>query len=37
MIQQIGSLPGFNKQITETKAEVQRVDGENVRVGYGKR
>ena len=31
MLQKIGFLPGFNKQITETTAEGQWVDGDNVR------
>ena len=31
MLQKIGFLPGFNKQITETTAEAQWVDGDNVR------
>ena len=35
MLQKIGFLPGFNKQITETTAEGQWVDGDNVRFRYG--
>ena len=35
MLQKIGFLPGFNKQITETTAEAQWVDGDNVRFRYG--
>jgi len=34
MLQKIGFLPGFNKQITETTAEGQWVDGDNVRFRY---
>ena len=32
MLQKIGFQPGFNKQITETTAEGQWVDGDNVRL-----
>ena len=35
MLQKIGFLPGFNKQITPTGAEAQWVEGENVRFRYG--
>ena len=35
MLQKIGFQPGFNKQITETTAEAQWVDGDNVRFRYG--
>ena len=35
MLQKIGFLPGFNKQITETTAEAQWVGGDNVRFRYG--
>jgi len=35
MLQKIGFLPGFNKQITPTGAEAQWTDGENVRFRYG--
>jgi len=35
MLQKIGFQPGFNKQITETTAEGQWVDGDNVRFRYG--
>jgi len=35
MLQKLGFLPGFNKQVTETGAESQWVDGENVRFRYG--
>ena len=34
MLQKIGFQPGFNKQITETTAEGQWVDGDNVRFRY---
>ena len=34
-LQKIGFQPGFNKQITETTAEGQWVDGDNVRFRYG--
>ena len=34
MLQKISFLPGFNKQITETTAESQWVDGDNVRFRY---
>ena len=30
MLQKINFLPGFNKQLTETQAESQWVDGDNV-------
>ena len=35
MLQKLGFLPGFNKQVTDTGAESQWVDGENVRFRYG--
>ena len=35
MLQKIQFAPGFNKQITETTAENQWVDGDNVRFRYG--
>ena len=35
MLQKLGFLPGFNKQITDTAAEGQWVDGDNVRFRYG--
>jgi len=35
MLQKIGFLPGFNKQITPTGAEAQWTSGENVRFRYG--
>ena len=35
MLQKLGFLPGFNKQITETTAEAQWVGGDNVRFRYG--
>ena len=35
MLQKIGFLPGINKQITETGAEGQWVDCDNVRFRYG--
>jgi hypothetical protein len=35
MLQKIGFLPGFNKQITPTGAEAQWTEGENVRFRYG--
>ena len=35
MLQKIGFQPGFNKQIKETTAEGQWVDGDNVRFRYG--
>ena len=34
MLQKIGFLPGFNKQITPTGAEAQWQDGYNVRFRY---
>ena len=34
MLQKIGFLPGFNKQITPTGAEAQWTEGENVRFRY---
>ena len=35
MLQKIGFLPGFNKQVTPTGAEAQWQEGENVRFRYG--
>jgi hypothetical protein len=35
MLQKIGFLPGFNKQITPTGAEAQWTGGENIRFRYG--
>ena len=35
MLQKLGFLPGFNKQVTPTGAESQWTDGENVRFRYG--
>ena len=35
MLQKIGFLPGFNKQVTETGAESRWTGGENVRFRYG--
>ena len=35
MLQKIGFLPGFNKQLTPTGAEAQWIEGENVRFRYG--
>lgn len=35
MLQKIQFKPGFNKQDTETGAEGQWVDGDNVRFRYG--
>ena len=35
MLQKIGFQPGINKQITETAAEGQWVDCDNVRFRYG--
>ena len=35
MLQKLGFLPGFNKQVTDTGAESQWVGGENVRFRYG--
>jgi hypothetical protein len=34
-LQKVNFLPGFNKQLTETQAEGQWVDGDNVRFRYG--
>ena len=34
-LQKVQFLPGFNKQLTETQAEGQWVDGDNVRFRYG--
>ena len=35
MLQKIGFQPGINKQITETGAEGQWVDCDNIRFRYG--
>ena len=35
MLQKIGFAPGINKQVTETGAEGQWVDCDNVRFRYG--
>ena len=35
MLQKIGFLPGFNKQVTATGAEAQWTGGENIRFRYG--
>ena len=35
MLQKLGFLPGFNKQVTETGAEGQWFDGDNVGFRYG--
>ena len=35
MLQKLGFAPGFNKQVTETGAEGQWCDGDNVRFRYG--
>ena len=35
MLKKVQFLPGFNKQLTETQAEGQWVDGDNVRFRYG--
>jgi hypothetical protein len=35
MLQKLGFLPGFNKQVTSTGAESQWVGGQNVRFRYG--
>ena len=35
MLQKLGFLPGFTKQVTATGAESQWTDGENVRFRYG--
>ena len=35
MLQKLGFLPGFNKQVTETGAEGQWSGGDNVRFRYG--
>jgi len=35
MLQKLGFLPGFNKQVTSTGGESQWIDGENVRFRYG--
>ena len=35
MLQKLGFIPGFNKQVTETGAECQWFDGDNVRFRYG--
>ena len=35
MLQKLGFAPGFNKQVTETGAEGEWFDGDNVRFRYG--
>ena len=35
MLQKLGFLPGFNKQVTQTGAEGQWYEGDNVRFRYG--
>ena len=35
MLQKLGFLPGFNKQVSELGAEGQWADGDNVRFRYG--
>ena len=35
MLQKLGIVPGFNKQVTETGAEGQWFEGDNVRFRYG--
>jgi len=35
MLQKVGFLPGFNKQVTATGGENQWIDGDNVRFRYG--
>ena len=35
MLQKLGFLPGFNKQVSELGAEGQWSDGDNVRFRYG--
>jgi len=35
MLQKLGFLPGFNKQVTPTGAESQWIEGQNVRFRYG--
>jgi len=35
MLQKIGFLPGFNKQVTSTGAENEWTGGANVRFRYG--
>ena len=35
MLKKVQFLPGFNKQVTETQAEGQWVNGDNVRFRYG--
>ena len=35
MLQKLGFLPGFNKQVTSTGAESQWTEGTNVRFRYG--
>ena len=36
MLQKLGFLPGFNKQVSELGAEGQWTDGDNVRFRYGR-
>ena len=35
MLQKLGIAPGFNKQVSDTGAEGQWIDGDNVRFRYG--
>ena len=35
MLQKLGFMPGFNKQVTPTGAEGQWTGGDNVRFRYG--
>ena len=35
MLQKLGFVPGYNKQVTELGAEGQWFDGNNVRFRYG--
>ena len=35
MLQKLGIVPGFNKQVSDTGAEGQWIDGDNVRFRYG--
>jgi len=36
MLQKLGFIPGFNKQVSELGAEGQWTDGDNVRFRYGR-
>jgi len=35
MLQKLGIVPGFNKQVSDTGAEGQWIDGDNIRFRYG--